>query len=46
MAQEAGISRLYGGIHYRFDIEQGAEDGKRIGQLAVQRGMADKSPQQ
>ncbi|HWQ20105.1 MAG TPA: phosphatase PAP2 family protein [Methanotrichaceae archaeon] len=46
MAEEAGISRLYGGIHYRFDIEQGAEDGRRIGQLAIQRGMEDGSPQQ
>ena len=45
MAEEAGISRLYGGIHYRFDIDQGAEDGRRIGQLAIQRGMADGSPQ-
>jgi hypothetical protein len=30
-AEEAGISRLYGGIHYRAAIEQGLEQGKCIG---------------
>ena len=30
-ANEAGISRLYGGIHYRAAIEQGLEQGKCIG---------------
>jgi hypothetical protein len=24
VAREAGLSRLYGGIHYRYSIEQGA----------------------
>ncbi|MBI3718918.1 MAG: vanadium-dependent haloperoxidase [Sphingobacteriales bacterium] len=32
-ADEAGISRLYGGIHYRSAIEQGKEQGKKVGQL-------------
>jgi hypothetical protein len=31
MADEAGISRMYGGIHYRSDIVQGKAHGKRIG---------------
>lgn len=31
MAEEAGISRLYGGIHYRSDITSGAAHGQRIG---------------
>lgn len=30
-AQEAAISRLYGGIHYRSAIEVGIEQGKEIG---------------
>ena len=30
-AEEAGISRLYGGIHYRAAIEQGLDQGKCIG---------------
>ena len=43
MAEEAGISRLYGGIHYRFDMDKGAEVGHRIAQLAIRRGMEDGS---
>lgn len=31
-ADEAAISRMYGGIHYRFAIEQGLEQGRCIGQ--------------
>jgi hypothetical protein len=34
-AQEAGISRLYGGIHFRAAIERGLEQGRCIGQHAV-----------
>jgi PAP2 superfamily len=32
-ADEAGISRLYGGIHYRSAIEQGKKQGQQIGNL-------------
>ena len=35
MRDEAGISRLYGAIHYRSDIEAGKEHGKRIGGYTV-----------
>ncbi|MDP9176805.1 MAG: phosphatase PAP2 family protein [Gemmatimonadota bacterium] len=31
MREEAGISRLYGGIHYRSDIDAGKAHGARIG---------------
>jgi len=31
-AAEAAMSRLYGGIHYRFDNDNGAEAGKRLGE--------------
>ena len=41
MAEEAAMSRLYGGIHYRFDNERGLELGRRIGQLAA--AASDKS---
>lgn len=34
-AQEAGISRLYGGIHFRAAIERGLEQGACIGAYAV-----------
>ncbi|MBX9784736.1 MAG: vanadium-dependent haloperoxidase [Chitinophagaceae bacterium] len=36
-AAEAAMSRLYGGIHYRFDNEQGLVVGKKVGELIVQR---------
>ena len=36
-AEEAAMSRLYGGIHYRFDNENGAKSGKRIGEIIVSR---------
>jgi hypothetical protein len=36
-AKEAGMSRLYGGIHYRFDNEQGNKAGTRLGEFIVQR---------
>jgi hypothetical protein len=39
--EEAAISRLYGGIHYRSDIEVGKEHGKRIGSYAVTFAMHD-----
>jgi hypothetical protein len=35
MKDEAGISRMYGGIHYRADIETGKDHGKRIGAYTV-----------
>jgi hypothetical protein len=36
-AQEASISRLYGGIHYRFDLDSGNVAGKKVGTLVVER---------
>ncbi len=36
-AEEVGISRLYGGIHYRSGIEQGSWQGKQIGDLYLSR---------
>ncbi|MGZ5247647.1 MAG: vanadium-dependent haloperoxidase, partial [Flavitalea sp.] len=41
MAQEASISRMYGGIHYRSDCEKGLEVGNNIGQFAVNRAKTD-----
>jgi len=35
-AEEAGISRLYGGIHFRSAIEQGLEQGRCVGAHAVE----------
>jgi hypothetical protein len=35
-ADEACMSRLYGGIHYRAAIEQGKEQGKKVGDWVVE----------
>ena len=36
-AAEASISRVYGGIHYRNSVDQGAIAGKKLGELIVQK---------
>lgn len=41
-ALEASWSRLYGGIHYRCDLEQGNIMGKEIGEMIVSRLIMDK----
>jgi hypothetical protein len=41
MKDEASVSRLYGGIHYRSDIERGKEHGARIGGYAVRLAQGD-----
>lgn len=43
-AEEASISRVYGGIHYPFDAEAGLAQGRAVGRLAVERGRGDGSP--
>ncbi|WP_194972745.1 phosphatase PAP2 family protein [Aquiflexum lacus] len=40
-AEEAAVSRLYGGIHYRFDAEVGVEQGKNVGTYAINRAKSD-----
>lgn len=39
MADEAGESRLYAGIHYRFDKNAGLRIGQQVAQLAMRRGL-------
>lgn len=41
MAQEASLSRMYGGIHYRSDCEIGLEVGKNVGLKAIERATTD-----
>ncbi len=36
-AQEAAVSRLYGGIHYRAAIDEGLDQGINIGNLVIER---------
>jgi membrane-associated phospholipid phosphatase len=41
MAQEASMSRMYGGIHYKSDCTTGLAVGKNVGNYAVTRAMGD-----
>lgn len=36
-SDEASISRVYGGIHYRFSVDVGAEIGSKIGKMVVKK---------
>lgn len=38
-SDEASISRVYGGIHYRSATEAGAEQGKKVGALVVEKTL-------
>jgi hypothetical protein len=40
-AEEAAMSRVYGGIHYRFDAEVGITQGKSVGTYSVNKAKAD-----
>lgn len=40
-AEEASLSRLYGGIHYKMDCEVGLRAGKTVGNLAINRAKTD-----
>jgi hypothetical protein len=41
MAAEASDSRMFGGIHYRSDCEQGLIAGQKIGTLAISKAKQD-----
>jgi hypothetical protein len=41
LANQAALSRLYGAIHFRTDVEAGLVTGAKVGQYAVQRGKTD-----
>lgn len=40
-AEEAALSRLYGGIHFRFDSEEGIKQGRAVGAYSVVVARAD-----
>lgn len=40
-AEEAAMSRVYGGIHYRFDAEVGLQQGKAVGAYSVAKAKLD-----
>jgi hypothetical protein len=41
MAEEASISRVYGGIHYPIDCSAGKQSGIQIGNFAIARAVND-----
>lgn len=40
-AQEASISRVYGGIHYRTGVDAGAEQGRQVAKYVIQKFLED-----
>jgi hypothetical protein len=40
MADTINVSRLYGGVHYRFDLDTGFVMGERVGRLALEKDRA------
>src|SRR5690606_9665158 len=42
-AEEAAMSRVYGGIHYRFDSEEGVGTGRAIGRYSIARAKLDQA---
>lgn len=34
---QAGLSRIYAGIHYRFDVEAGEDIGRQVAEVAIRR---------
>lgn len=45
LANEASVSRVYGGIHYKSDCIKGLELGKKVGSFAVARAVIDGADQ-
>jgi hypothetical protein len=44
--QEAAISRMYGGIHYRPAIEYGVDQGKKVGDWIISRLINTETPEE
>jgi len=44
MAEEASLSRLYAGIHYRFDMEAGLALGRGVAALALVADLDEVAP--
>lgn len=41
-AEEAAMSRVYGGIHYRFDAEVGLDQGRNVANYAIEKAKNDR----
>jgi hypothetical protein len=38
MIEEAGMSRIYAGLHYRFDLVAGQELGRQVARYVLENG--------
>jgi PAP2 superfamily len=43
-AEQIALSRIYVGIHYRSDIEQGLALGRKVAGLVIRRAQSDGAP--
>lgn len=43
MVEEAGLSRMYAGLHYRFDLEAGQELGRQVARYVLTYGVDRRS---
>jgi len=43
-AKEASEARIWAGIHYRLDLEDGSSIGRQVGERVVARAFADRAP--
>jgi hypothetical protein len=43
-AEQIALSRIYAGIHYRSDIEQGLALGRKVAGLVIRRAQSDGAP--
>ncbi len=44
-AREAGYSRLYGGAHWRIDVEAGLPVGRKVAGVVIERAKGDGADQ-
>ena len=44
MVEAAGMSRMYAGFHYRFDLEAGQELGRHVGRYVLENGATGAAP--
>jgi membrane-associated phospholipid phosphatase len=44
MIEEAGMARMYGGLHYRFDLLAGREIGRRVAEYVIRVGPRGHEP--
>ena len=42
-ANEASISRVYGGIHYRTGVDAGAIQGREVGEYIIDKFLKERS---